>query len=262
MANKIKFNINGDKFGDFISKLTELSGIDDSVRLKIDNQDILMYSILGRNVLLAFKNFLVPTRDVIVLEEDLDYQLDLIIPNVKKFVKNLGLIKDHDKVKIEFSYKESYDDDSIYLVRYFQVSSGRFKINWIGGEHGNETTNITKEILSRNLNLKNRKWAFALTNEDFSDIKKLSSINSERIINVNVKDGKVNFSEKSAWDLEVDKIEEDRNSTLILNKRFLSCINDKMDNVEFSIFETFMLVKDDESNLMLSFEQDFDDDDV
>lgn len=262
MANKIKFNINGDKFGDFVSKLTDLSGIDDSVRLKIDNKDILMYSILGRNVLLAFKNFLVPTRDVLQIEDELDYQLDLIIPNVKKFVKNLGLIKDYDKVKIELSYKESYDDDSIYLVRYFQVSSGRFKINWIGGEHGNETRDINKKMLSKNLDLKNRKWFFALTNEDFLDIKKLSSINSERIINVNVNDGKVNLSEKSAWDLEVDNIESDRNSTLILNKRFLSCINDKMDKVEFSIFETFMLVKDNDSNLMLSFEQDFNDDDV
>lgn len=262
MANKLKFKINGDEFSNFVSKLTDLSGIDDSVRLKIDNNDILMYSILGRNVLLAFKNFLIPTKSFINIDDDINYQLDLIIPNVKKFVKNLGLIKDHDKVNIEFSYKESYDDDSVYLVRYFQVSAGRFKINWIGGEHGNETTNINKEMLSRNLDLKNRKWSFALTNEDFLDIKKLSSINSERIINVNVKDGNVNLSEKSAWDLEVDKIEEDRNSTLILNKRFLSCINDKMDNIEFSIFETFMLVKDNDSNLMLSFEQDFNDDDV
>ena len=262
MANKIKIDINGDGFGEFVSKLTDLSGIDDSVRLKIDNKDILMYSILGRNVLLAFKNFLVPTRDVLSIEDDIDYQLDLIIPNVKKFVKNLGLIKDQNKVKIEFSYKESYDDNSIYQVRYFQVSSGKFKINWIGGEHNNETREISKEMLYRNLDLKNRKWSFALSNEDFSDVKKLSSINSERIINVNIKDGKVNLSEKSAWDLEVDEIDDDRNSTLILNKRFLSCINDKMDKIEFSIFETFMLIKDNDSNLMLSFEQDFNDDDV
>jgi hypothetical protein len=45
----------------------------------------------------------------------------------------------------------------------------------------------------------------------------------------------------------------------MLNKKFLSCINE-MDNIEFSIFETFMLVRDDNSNLMLSFEQDFSDD--
>lgn len=262
MANKLKFKINGDGFSDFVSKLTDLSGIDDSVRLKIDNNDILMYSILGRNVLLAFKNFLIPTRSILQIEDDIDYQLDIIIPNVKKFVKNLGLVKDIDKINIEFSYKESHEDDSIYLVRYFQVSSGRFKINWIGGEHNNETRDLNKDILTRNLNLNNRKWYFTLTNEDFSDIKKLSSINSEKIINISIKSGKVNFSEKSAWDLEVDDIEDDRNSNLILNKRFLSCINDKMYKIEFSIFETFMLLKDGTSNLMLSFEQDFDDDDI
>ena len=262
MANKLKFKINGSTFGSFVTKLSDLSSIDDSVRLKIDNSDIMMYSILGKNIMLAFKNFLVPTRDVLELKEDIDYQLDLIIPNIKKFVKNLALIKDLDKVSIEFTYKESSDDDSIYLVRYFRISSGKFKINWVGGEHSNETRDINKDILKKRLDLKNRKWSFALTKDDFSDVKKLSSINSEKIINISVQKGLVNFSEKSAWDLEVDKLDEEREANLILNKRFLNCVNDTMDNIEFSIFDTCMLVKDDDSNLMLSFEQDFSDDDI
>ena len=37
-------------------------------------------------------------------------------------------------------------------------------------------------------------------------------------------------------------------------------VNDKVEKIEFNIFDTFMLVKDDNSNLMLSFEQDFSDD--
>lgn len=262
MANKIKFNINGDTFNSFVSKLSDLSSIDDSVRLKIDKDDVLMYSILGNQILLAFKNFLIPTRDLIDVKDDMDYQLDLVIPNVKKFVKNLSLIKDVNKVSIEFNYKESSDDDSIYLVRYFQIACGRFKINWVGGEHNNETREINKEMLEKNLNLKNSKWSFSLTKDDFTDIKKLSGINSERIINISIDNGIVNFSEKSAWDLEVDNLENDRSSNLIFNKRFLNCINGDKEKITFSIFETFMLVKDDESNLMLSFEQDFDDDDV
>jgi len=262
MANKIKFKINGPTFNSFVSKLSDLSTIDDSVRLKIDKDNVLMYSILGKNILLAFKDYLIPTEDFIINDDDMDYQLDLVIPNIKKFVKNLGMIKDVDKVTIEFNYKESSDDDSVYQVRYFQISCGRFKINWVGGEHNNETRDINKEMLAKNLNLKNSKWSFALTKDDFVDIKKLSSINSERIINIAVNNGIVNFSEKSAWDLEVDNLEDDRNSNLIFNKRFLNCINDNREKITFSIFETFMLVKDDESDLMLSFEQDFEDDDI
>lgn len=45
----------------------------------------------------------------------------------------------------------------------------------------------------------------------------------------------------------------------MLNKKFLSCIDEDKD-VEFNIFENFMLIQDENSNLMLSFEQSFDDD--
>ena len=40
----------------------------------------------------------------------------------------------------------------------------------------------------------------------------------------------------------------------------LNTIENKVDKIEFNIFDTFMLVTDDNSNLMLSFEQDFSDD--
>ena len=59
--------------------------------------------------------------------------------------------------------------------------------------------------------------------------------------------------------MEIGSIESTRSANLILNKKFLSCINDSVENIEFSIFDTFMLVKDEYSNLMLSFEQDFED---
>ena len=62
-----------------------------------------------------------------------------------------------------------------------------------------------------------------------------------------------------SWELEIKSIDDERNASLMLNKKFLNCINE-INDIEFSIFETFMLVKDNNSNLMLSFEQSFDDD--
>jgi hypothetical protein len=120
---------------------------------------------------------------------------------------------------------------------------------------------INKSFLKQRLDFKNRKWNFNISKSEFSDVKKLSSINSDRIININIIGGKVTLSEKSAWELEIDSI-DDRNANLMLNKKFLNCIND-MEKVEFNIFETFMLIKDESnnSNLMLSYEQDFDEQD-
>jgi hypothetical protein len=258
MANKVKFKLDSQNLNDFISKLDELSKIDDTIKIKIDSENILMYSMLGGNVLLAFKNYLLKTEDYLD-KTDFDYKIDLIIPNSKKVVKNLAFIKDQSSVTLEMTYKESPDDDNIYLVRSFQIVSGKFKVNWLSGEHY-EVRDIDKNSLSSRLDLKNKKWSFGIKNEEFLDIKKLSNINSERVLSITVNKGNVTFSEKSAWELELESIDVERNANLILNKRFLSCINDKLSHIDFHIFDTFMLIKDVDSNLMLSFEQDFSDD--
>jgi hypothetical protein len=257
MANKIKFQIKSDKISEFISRLEELTKIEDTIKLKIDSENILMYSILGGNIMLAFKNYLLDT-DEFLTNNDFDFTLDVIIANAKKFVKNLNFLTSSEKVTIEFSYKESNDDDSIMNARSIQVVGGKLKVNWLAGEHY-DLRDINKESLKKNLNLKNRKWFFQISKSDFSDVKKLSSINSDRIINISIDSGRVIFSEKAAWELEINSIDDDRNSNLMLNKRFLSCINDEND-VEFSIFENFMLIQEERSNLMLSFEQSFDQD--
>ncbi len=259
MANKIKFKINNDKFSDFISKLDDLTKIDDTIKLKIDNDNIMMYSMLGgATVMLAFKNYLIKTRDYLDYSDDMEYSLDVIISNAKKFVKNLNFIKESEKVTIEVTYKESPDDDTIMNARSIQVVGGKLKVNWLSGEHF-EMRDINKKVLDQRLNLKNRKWSFNISKSDFLDVKKLSSINSDRIINIGVNSGKVLLTENNAWEMEIDNI-DDRNANLILNKKFLGCINESIDNIEFSIFDTFMLIKDNDSNLMLSFEQNFDED--
>lgn len=257
MANKLKLIFKSDKISEFIDRLEDLTKIEDTIKLKIDSQNILMYSILGGNVMLAFKNFLLNTEDFFK-NDDFDFTIDVIIANAKKFVKNLNFLTSSDKVTIEFSYKESPDDESIMNARSIQVVGGKLKVNWLAGEHY-ELRDINKTSLKNNLDIKKRKWSFRISQSDFSDVKKLSNINSDRIINITIDSGRVVFSEKAAWELEIDSIEDDKNSNLMLNKRFLGCINDTKD-VEFSIFDNFMLVQEERSNLMLSFEQDFSDD--
>jgi len=255
--NKIKLKVNPSTFGDFIDKLNIVASIDDVVKIKIDNDNILMYSMLGGgNVILAFKNFVLKTSDY--FDCDIEYKIDLVVPSAKRFVKNLAFIREMDKINFDLNVKADNDDDELYLVRSLQISSGKFKVNWLGGEPG-IIRDITKVALDQRLDVKNKKWSFKVMQDDFLDIKKLSGINTERIINMDVVNGEVTFSEKSSWELLVDTIES-RNSNLILNKRFLSCINDKLDIIEFIIFENFMLIKDDNSNLMLSMEQMLDDD--
>ena len=259
MSNKTKFKISKEMLPDLISKLSDLTNISDKIKLKIDNNSIMLYSTLGGGVLLAFKNFLINTRDYFEYGEDLEYSIDVVILDAKKFVKNLDFLKNSEKVTIEINHKKSQDDDDVMVARSIHIVGGKLKVNWIAGEHY-EMRDIPKSILDERLNLKNRKWSFKIPMREFSDIKKLSSINSNLILNITVVDGVVTISENAAWELEIDKIEDDKNTSLILNKRFLKCVDDS-DIIVFSIFDSFMLVNDDKSNLMLSFEQNFSDED-
>lgn len=252
---KIKLKINTDNFQNFVDKLSIVSSIDDTVMVKIDEDNILVYSMIsGGSMILAFKNFVLNTSDIFT--NVVDYKMNLIIPNCKKFVKNLSFIKDLDKIDFELNCR---DEDDLLSVRSFKISSGKFKVNWMGGDSAN-IRDINKTNLDRLLDISNKKWSFNIQNEDFLDIKKLSSINGERIINMDAVDGNIIISERAAWELEVDKTDEVKNASLIFNKRFFSCINDKVETITFNIFDNFMLVKEENSNLMLSFEQSFDDD--
>jgi len=258
-SGKDKFRIKSEKLQEFISKLDDLTKISDSIKIKIDGENTMMYSILGKATVLAFKNYNMPTSDLFEIKEELEYGIDIVLLNAKKFVKNLNFLKDCDKVTIEITHKESQEDESVMDARALQIVGGKLKVNWIGGEHY-EIKDMNKKKLDQGLNLKNSRWSFGISKGDFSDIKKLSSINGERILNIGVSSGKVVISETAAWEMEIDEIDADRSSALMLNKKFLGCVNDSED-IKFHIFDNFMLVKHEDSNLMLSFEQDFSEED-
>lgn len=258
--NKIKFKVNNDKFGDFLTKLDDLTKISTTIKLKIDNENTLIYSVLGKAAVLAFKNYTLKTKELFEIKEELEHTYDIVILEGKKFVKNLQFLQGNEKITFEISCKENQDDETVMDARAIQIVGGKLKINWIGGEHY-EIRDMTKDSLDKGLNLKNKKWSFRINKSDYADIKKLSSINGTKLLNIAVDKGNVKILETSAWELEIDEV-EDRNANFILNKRFLTCINDTKEEIIFNIFENFMLIKDDDSNLMLSFEQDFQDIDL
>jgi len=251
------------KWNEFIREFVESTGLIDAkmqeLKDLIEGENTMMYSILGKATVLAFKNYNIPTNELFEMKDELEYGIDIVILNAKKFVKNLNFLKENEKVTIEITHKESQEDEDIMDARALQIVGGKLKINWIGGEHY-EIKDMNKSKLDQGLNLKNSRWSFNITKSDFTDIKKLSSINGERILQIGVKSGKVIISETSAWELEIDTVDSERNSSLILNKKFLGCINDN-DDIKFHIFDNFMLVKHEDSNLMLSFEQDFSEED-
>lgn len=260
VSEKINFLVNNDNFVDFVNKLQDLTKISDTLKFKIDKDDILVYSLVGETAILAFKNYRLNTSDYLKYKEDFDYTIDFIVPGAKKFVKKLTFFDCQSPIKLSMSLKDSMGDDEVKLTRTFTLGDGRLKVNQIGGETY-KVRDINKEKLSKLLSPENSTWTFEISNRDLNDVKKLSAISpEERIIDITVNKNKVNFSEGTKWNLTVGTTDEIEHADITFSKKYLGSINSDAEDIKFSVFETFILFNDSQSNLMVSFEQSFEDD--
>lgn len=260
MANKLNLKFKQNNFSDFLSKFKDLTNIEDCVKLKITKDNILMYSMISNDVsVLALKNYLIKTDDYLENFKE-EKTFDLIITSATKFVKNISLFNTSSPIKLDLVSKQSPDSEDTMHVRAAQFTNNKLKITIVGGEQ-HKIRDLNAKFLETRLNPNLSKWSFKISKEDFADVKKLCSINNEdKIVNINVNDNKVSMNELSKWELFVDEIDY-KNTQLIFGKKYLSNINGENECIFFSIFETFILIKDDNSNLMLSFEQDYTGDD-
>lgn len=257
MAQKIEFKFNPEKFSDFLNKLRDLTQINDIIKIKFDTQDLIIYStIQNESQVLAMKSYRLLTQEYFIGFESTG-TFDLVVLSANKFVKNLQFFLDSKEIKIQIQYKLHED---ILQIRQATISKQKLKISVIGGETF-KIKQINKNFLEKILDVNKSKWSFSVDSDDFMDVKKLSSINSEeKYLNINVEDGLVKFNEVGKWELSVDKVTTDiKNCNIIFNKKFLSNIQANLDKVTFMIFPTFILVNEENSNFMISFEQDFED---
>lgn len=255
-SEKIKFLINRENFTQLIDKISDLTKISDIVKMKIDSENILVYSLVGETSILAFKNYLLKTSDYFTFSEDLEFTFDYVITGAKRFVKNLKFFNIEENIKGQFVYKDNPADDNGKIVRSLNLTDGKFKLNNIGGEIF-KVRDITKEKLEMTLKTDNCNWQFSVSSSDFEDVRKLSSINADdNIITVSITDGDINFCEIGKWQLTVDKTESSH-SDINFPKKYLSSVNNEEEIINFHIFDTFILFQERDKNLMVSFEQTF-----
>lgn len=253
---KINFIIKKDNLPDLVRKLTDLTKISDTLKFKIDKDNILIYSLVGETAILAFKNYILKTDDYFTFKNEFDFTLDYIVISAKRFVKNLAFFS--SDVKMSLTYRQSPTENLMY-VRSMSASDGRFKMNNVGAEPF-KIRDIDKHQLKKLLNPDNSEWSFQVKDTDFQDVRKLSSINGDdKIITISTDKGNIHFGEMGNWDLIVGSVEGSHDD-ITFPKKYLSSINHTKEILNFSVFETFLLFEEEDTNFMLSFEQSFDDD--
>ena len=261
MSKKLSIKLNKNRFIDFVAKIQDLSNINDIVKLKIEKENLLMYSMKANDTaVLALKSYSIPTSNYFDDFEE-EGMFDFIILNAPKFIKGLKFFDIDIQIKLDIIYKPHYENENTMQVRSACFSNGKLKISTIGGED-DKIRDLNTELLDTKTDIDNSVWNFQISRQDFNDVKKLCAIDSDdKILTIMIENGRVIAEEMSKWELYIGQIEENVNSKLVFNKKYLSNISNELDLIPFYMFETFVLVKERNSNLMLSYEQSYEEDD-
>ena len=260
----MNFEFRKENFEDFVSKMQDLSQISDSIKIKFDKEWILAYSLVANDsAVLCLKSYFLETEKYFKDFEN-DNSFDIVISSSSKFVKNIKFFEDFTKIKVDLVFKPSYEDKNTMHIRAITLSTpaakgDRLKITVVGAELS-KIRDLNKSALEVRMNPKMSKWGFNLDSNDLGSIKKMSNINSEdKTISIQVEKSLVYFNEDGKWNLQVSDCEY-KDTKVTFNKKYLSNISLDKKIIEFKIFETFILISDDDSKLLLSFETDFTDD--
>jgi hypothetical protein len=261
MAKYQKIKSKCKNLSDFTSKLDDLCKINDTIKLKIDSKDILIYSVMnvandnpGSDVL-AFKNYTLNTSDYFDGLDSIEFTIDFVITDAKKFSKKLSFFETTESHVI-FQYIDNKENDLVKTCNCLDISNKDLNITTYSGEP-TEIRDMPKDRLSKMLDTNNSEWNFKMSSDKFSDIKRLCNIDTEsKIVCIKKEKTSVVAQELGKWKMTIDSTDDNDDREINFNKKFLSNVNDN-NNVEFFIFERFMLNKSENGNLMISFEQSY-----
>jgi len=260
-TNSVSFYCKNDKLNLFIDKIKDLTKISNDVIIKINKDDVLMYSyvnITNTTAIVAFKYYKYKTNEMFTVDGDMmDLTLTINMVNAKKSAMGLSNLSDSKEVKI----KMVYNPNDYNFVRAFYIED-KLKVRL---DCGISTISFIKhfdysiEKIEKYLNIKNPIFTFKLNKVDFTKIKKLAGLEKDvdekfQPLYVEIVDGRIYLKEKN-WDFPIGETMLDDDS-FATPKKFFSCINYTKDETEmiFYVKDNYMFISGNETNLIVSTE--------
>lgn len=265
MAKKIKTNtitykITLDSLLNLINIMKDLTKLDDRVLFKFDNEILLLYSMVGKNHgIHGFKSHILNIKDVFSSikgeiegeEEELKYSLE----KAKRFVSSMTVFVKYMKsqnILDDLVFKLYYNED--YYVEKLLIQNSKSKEETIGGDISAFSQSIDVDEIEDAMDIENSDYSFTLKKEDFEYIKSKSTLEKDNdILYLNIKNNVINIGE-NRWQHNICDIEHEDN-TISFPKKYFKCINyDNTDEMKLYVFDMFILVKGENTNLMIAIE--------
>jgi len=255
---EIKYKITSDNLTKIIDTVRDLSVIDKKGVIRFNKKYVLIYSLIGEgDVINVFKSFVFKTEELFTNIDEFDETINFVVKDMKNLYRTLKIMADlGDNVDGKIFFDEI--GKLFFSDRLYFKSTNKLKLNFYGNDPTKTNTRITLDQIKKIANVDNSSFNFNLKSEDFVNIKKLALPDDEMDIfymNTFEKDGDyfVSIGETN-WNLTLDQIDLKEERTLAFPKKYFKTINIDKENVKVYVFDTFLLVSSDNSNLIISIE--------
>tara|TARA_R110000772_G_scaffold2410_1_gene8279 strand:+ start:8480 stop:9301 length:822 start_codon:yes stop_codon:yes gene_type:complete len=272
--DKSNFKFNNENLEEFRSVITNLCKISNTIKMKMTSDNLLLYSIdtAGENsnvsqaTALAVKSYSFPSQHFMKIkhydDDDDDDEEDQTKGNIDWIIRNGTILnkkinfftKDVD-IKGVFNLRKVNGNSDVKYTRNVIMSDDKFKFS-ITGDEPHVIRDMSLDQLNTILDPVLSDISFSIPTKEFENARSASNIEPEDIITIHITNGKIYFKQ-SSWELLVGKIDYDGNKKISFHKKYLKSINPKVDEIHFSVFQTFLLYKEANQKLMISYEQNF-----
>jgi len=257
-TKKASYKISLDKLEILNSKMKDLTKLDKSIYLKINNKTILLYSLVGKGANIhAFKSHTQKIEDTFnVVKDDIEEELLYKILDGKRFSNSITMFIKYmrsQKIFDDVSFQLTYSPDSFICEKLLIENKKSKEIT--PGEKPTHDQDIDTDQIDDLMDTDLTNYNFDLAEDDFKYIKSKAGIEKDNdVLYMNIKDDKLSIGE-NRWDLEIVEIEGLDDETVSFPKKYFNCINFDVDsNMKIYVAETYLLILGETSNLLISVE--------
>ena len=244
-----KFSMTQNQLTFFLEKIHDLMSIDNEILLKINNDNILLYSIVGEKMNVnAFKSFIFKTNEIFSFNEELPKEIRFIIINASKFET---ILKNYTDYREDISCEFFMNDDT--YADNFKLKNSKLRLSVPGGDIRGMNTTIDIEKINKTLNKDNIDFKFSLDKISYAKIKKIGTVDNENdILTLNIIDKELTIGEGN-WNLGICEVDHD-DLSITFPKKYFKSITFTEDEIDVYVFDTFILVDNQNTNLLIALE--------
>ena len=244
----LTYIIKSSKLSDLISKMVDLTRINDEIRLTFKSDILLIYSSAGiNNNIHAFKSYTFKTSELFEKANTLENDIIFVLKDAKKVSQ---VLRFYSKYEDNIEMKLYFNDN--YICERMSFKNNKLRDDVAGNPRNKTEVDITQ--IEDAMNVEKALFSFTIKKEDFDILKAKSTLEKTNdIYYLTIKDKKLYLGENNSTIL-IDDIDSADN-TLSFPKKYFNTLNfEKEESIKIWAFDTFVLALSETTNLLITIE--------